>query len=173
MNPHAVLAALQDHPQRAFWSASDVASACGPPISEALEALATLVQQDAISTVAADLYTNPFSTYTAEALAGALRTPSYLSLEYALHFHNVLPQLSWSLTSVTTAARHVMVVNGWPYEYESVPKAVFGGFIRTSDPATRAPLALATPTKALLDWPTVAASSAIGPLRASRPCGTT
>lgn len=152
MTPHAVLAVLQDHPRRPFWSAFDVAHACGAPIPEARAALATLVQQDALATIAGDLYTNPFSTYTAEALAGALLGPSYLSLEYALHCHNVLPQGSWTLTSVTTAPRRVMVVEGWRFEYESVPEPVFGGFAWASDPATDAPVALATPTKALLDW---------------------
>ena len=152
MNPRAIVAALQDQPRRPFWLASDVASACGTQIPETREALDRLVQQGAISALAGDLYANPFSTYTAEALAGALLGPSYLSLEYALHFHNVLPQGSWTLTSVTTAPRRVMVVDGWRYEYESVPKTVFGGFAWSSDPTTDVPIALATPTKALLDW---------------------
>lgn len=102
MNPHAVLAALQDHPHRMCWSASDVERRRGSD-PRSVGGLATLVHQDALSALAADWYANPFGTYTAEALTGALLSPSYLSLEYALHFPNVLPQRSWSRTRVTTA----------------------------------------------------------------------
>ena len=100
-----------------------------------------------------DLYANPFSTYTAETLAGVLPRPSNLSLEYALHFHNVLPQTPWTLTSVTTAPPRVMMVEGWRYESEGVSPRAFGGYDWSHDPNTQLPIAMAAPTKALLDWP--------------------
>lgn len=152
MNHQAILTALQAEPLRPFWSASDVARACGVETPEAGKALATLIQQGQLSVLGDDLYANPFSTYTADTLAGALLRPSYLSLEYALHFHNVLPQTPWTLTSVTTAPRRVMVVDGWRYEYESVPPHAFGGYDWFPDPSTAVPIAMATPEKALLDW---------------------
>lgn len=152
MNPHAVLAALQTQPLRPFWSVSDVVRTCRVQAPEARRALATLIQQGDLSALGDDLYANPFSPYTADTLAGALLRPSYLSLEYALHFHNILPQTPWTLTSVTTAARRVMVVDGWRYEYESVSPHAFGGYDWSHDPNTNVPIAVATPTKALLDW---------------------
>lgn len=56
----------------------------------------------------------------------------------------------WILASITTAPPRVLTITGWRYEYESVPAPVFGGFARAPDPATEVPVALATPTKALL-----------------------
>lgn len=152
MNRQAILAALKAEPLRPFWSASDVARACGVEAPEARAVLATMIRKGDLPVLGEDLYANPFSTYTADALAGALLRPSYLSLEYALHFHNVLPQTPWTLTSVTTAARRVAVVDGWRYEYESVPAHAFGGYACSHDPNTNVPIPMATPTKALLDW---------------------
>ena len=147
-----ILEALQAEPLRPFWSESDVARACRVQTPEVRQSLGALIRQGRLSMLGNDLYANPFSTYTVDALAGALLRPSYLSLEYALHFHNVLPQTPWTLTSITTAPCRVMVVNGWRYEYESVSPHCFGGYNWSHAPNTHVSIAMATPTKALLDW---------------------
>ncbi len=68
-----------------------MARSCGGQTLEASRAVSLLIQQGDRPVLAEDLYANPFSTYTIDTLAGTLVRPSYLSLEYALHFHNVLP----------------------------------------------------------------------------------
>jgi len=57
--------------------------------------------------------------------ANSLYTPSYISLEYALSFHGLIPEGVYVITCVTTQPRKTITIEGRTFEYTRVPA---GGF---------------------------------------------
>ena len=84
-----------------------------------------------------------------EEVACFLRTPSYVSCEWALDLHGVLAQAPTVLTVITLAptagARSRIVFHGVTVEHSRISPALFSGF------EPREGFNLATPEKALLD----------------------
>jgi len=78
-------------------------------------------------------------------LANFLVYPSYVSLESALCFYGILPQFTYTITSVSTLKSRKIIYQDKEYEFAHLAKKYFFGFEKEKD------FLLATPEKALLD----------------------
>ena len=77
--------------------------------------------------------------------AGVILSPSYISLESALTFYGILPQFTYSITSVTTQKTRKYEIGGKEYEYAKIKKSLFSDYIKKDN------FLIATPEKALID----------------------
>lgn len=61
-------------------------------------------------------------------LANKLYEPSYISLEFALSYHGVIPETVYEITSVTSKAPRKFSVFGKQYTYRHIQKNAFTGY---------------------------------------------
>lgn len=96
------------------------------------------------------LRTDPPST---EEIANALYKPSYISLEYALAKYHIIPEIVYTITSVTTKPTRLFEVNNIAFEYLTIKKNAFTGYVlqKKADIRMRHVL-IAEPEKALVDY---------------------
>jgi predicted transcriptional regulator of viral defense system len=82
-------------------------------------------------------------------LANKLCEPSYVSLEFALAFHRVIPETVYEITSVTTKPTKQFNTLGKIFSYHHIKKEAFTGYIvyRQRDISTL----IADPEKAFVD----------------------
>ena len=85
-----------------------------------------------------------------EVIANALYRPSYLSLEYALSCHGVIPEMPYTVTSVTTKSTTAFTVRGKVFSYIKIKRSAFTGYA----PEKRGDdtVFIAEPEKALVDY---------------------
>ncbi|MBI2118753.1 MAG: hypothetical protein HYT97_03895 [Elusimicrobia bacterium] len=97
-----------------------------------------------IQTLKRGLYCFPDRVESKSQIAQVLFTPSYLSLEWALHHYELLPDVVFSLTLVSPRGSRTFMTPYGEFIYRRIHPDLFFGF----DPAT----GMATPEKALLDY---------------------
>lgn len=78
-------------------------------------------------------------------LANFLINPSYVSLESALSFYGILPQFTYTITSVTPLKSQKIIHQEKEYEFSHLSSKYFFSFIKKDK------FLMATPEKALLD----------------------
>lgn len=61
-------------------------------------------------------------------LANRLYEPSYVSLEFALSYHRVIPETVYAVTSVTTKSTRSFVVSGKRFIFQRIKKQAFTGY---------------------------------------------
>lgn len=61
-------------------------------------------------------------------VANKLYSPSYLSLEFALSYHGVIPETVYEITSVTTKATRRFETLGKIFSYRKIKKAAYTGY---------------------------------------------
>ena len=83
-------------------------------------------------------------------IANKLYQPSYLSLETALSYHQLIPETVYSLTSVTTKATREFEALGQSFSYTRVKKSVFQGYQLITTGNDR--FLMAEPEKAVADY---------------------
>lgn len=66
----------------------------------------------------------PPDVYVANKLYG----PSYISLEFALSYHGVIPETVYEITSVTTKATRRFEALGKSFSYRKIKKAAYTGY---------------------------------------------
>lgn len=62
-------------------------------------------------------------------LANALYNPSYISREFALSYHGVIPETVYEITSVTTKPTRRFETTGKVYSYRRIKKPAFTGYV--------------------------------------------
>lgn len=77
--------------------------------------------------------------------ANLILSPSYISLESALTYYGVLPQFTYSITSVTTQKSKRFEIGGKEYEYTKISSNYYSDFVKKDN------FLIATPEKALID----------------------
>lgn len=82
-------------------------------------------------------------------IAGILKKPSYISLEKALEFHNLIPEAVTVYTSVTPKRPERIVSNIGIFDYRHIKNSLFWGY--DSVTVNRQTAFIAHPEKALLD----------------------
>jgi len=83
-------------------------------------------------------------------IANILYQPSYLSLEWALSFYSIIPEVIYPITSVTTKPTREFNVLNRVFSYQTIKKEAFCGyFINQSEDGS---FLIATPEKALADY---------------------
>ena len=82
-------------------------------------------------------------------IANHLSRPSYVSLETALSFYHLIPEQSFTITSVTTLKTNHYETPKGNFIYQSVKPSLFFGYRVL--PSQHRPILIAEPEKALLD----------------------
>jgi predicted transcriptional regulator of viral defense system len=96
------------------------------------------------------LYTLKTDPPIEEEIANLLYRPSYLSFEYALGIHNIIPEMPYTITSATTKPTRIFQTDEKSFSYFAIKRQAFTGYI----PVKRAgrTILLAEPEKALVDY---------------------
>jgi predicted transcriptional regulator of viral defense system len=83
-------------------------------------------------------------------IANILYEPSYVSLEAALAFHHVIPEVVYTITSVTTKATRTHRVKQLTYAYHKIKRQAYTGY----EPIDQGgfTVLMATPEKAFVDY---------------------
>jgi len=82
-------------------------------------------------------------------LANKLYEPSYISLEFALSYHRVIPETVYEITSVTPKATRRFETLGKIYSYRKIKKTAFTGY--TIEKQKGFSFQIADPEKAFVD----------------------
>ena len=85
-----------------------------------------------------------------EYLAGVIRSPSYLSLEYALSKYGIIPEAVFAITSITTKSTRSYQSGLTGFYYRNLKTKLFTGF--TEQNFGKQKIRIATPAKALFDF---------------------
>ncbi|MCK4818073.1 hypothetical protein KA005_20050, partial [bacterium] len=83
-------------------------------------------------------------------IAAILIRPSYISLEKALEYHNLIPEAVPVYTSVTTKRQGRFVSRVGIFDYKHIQESLFWGY--TSSTVKQQTAFVASPEKALLDF---------------------
>lgn len=83
-------------------------------------------------------------------IANKLYQPSYISLETALSYHQLIPEVVYSITSVTTKATREFVALEQSFSYTRIKKTVFQGYKLMTIGSDR--FLMAEPEKAVADY---------------------
>lgn len=83
-------------------------------------------------------------------LANKLYEPSYISLEFALSFHGIIPETVYEITSVTPKSTRRFSIMGKSFSYHRIKKEAFCGYtpLKQND----AVFLIAEPEKAFVDF---------------------
>ena len=95
------------------------------------------------------LYAFPDAFPPDSLIANKLYEPSYISLQFALSYHGVIPETVYEITSITTKATRRFEVEGKIYTYRRIKQSAFSGY-RTERQAGISFL-IAEPEKAFVD----------------------
>lgn len=82
-------------------------------------------------------------------IANKLCEPSYISLEFALSYHSIIPEVVYSLTSVTTKSKREYSALGKVFSYRQIKKEAYTGY--TLRQYGGRSFFIADPEKALVD----------------------
>lgn len=83
-------------------------------------------------------------------LANKIYQPSYLSLEYALNYYGIIPDIPGVYTSVTTRGTEKFTNEFGTYSYRKIKKELFAGYTIVEN--NKIFYSIATPEKALMDY---------------------
>ncbi|HSV96463.1 MAG TPA: hypothetical protein VLM75_05945 [Spirochaetota bacterium] len=94
------------------------------------------------------LRAGPFSR---EILANLIYGPSYISLEYALSYHQMIPEWVRNVTSVTSAKNKSFTTPVGVFTYRHLPVSLFTSGVRSIPMSDGRSFLIATPEKAIAD----------------------
>jgi predicted transcriptional regulator of viral defense system len=97
------------------------------------------------------LYSLQIQPPSEEEIANALLRPSYISFEYALAYHNVLPEMVYTVTSATTKDTRQFVIEDKTFSYYTIKKEAYTGY-EAVQKGERQKILIAEPEKALADY---------------------
>jgi hypothetical protein len=86
-----------------------------------------------------------------EHIAFRMYDPSYVSLEWALYKHGLMPDIPYNVTSITAKPTRDFETPFGSFIYKSVKPDLFFGYVKRED-APDQPYLMALPEKALLDY---------------------
>jgi predicted transcriptional regulator of viral defense system len=89
--------------------------------------------------------------YSREILANLIYGPSYISLEYALSYHGLIPERVESLTSVTTGRSRTFITPVGLFTYRMIPLPAFRAGMTRIELVDGGAFLIATPEKAIVD----------------------
>lgn len=128
-----------------LFSLSDLLVLTGEKRSTISVQLARLTGKGIVENPVRGWYSNPFRPPTPEELSMVIRTPSYLSMEYALSKHGILSQNVFTYTLVTPKLPYTFRNDMDTFEYHQVKRSLFWGY------KTEGIVLTAEPEKALID----------------------
>ena len=90
-----------------------------------------------------------------EEIANALYKPSYISFEYALAHYNIIPEMTYHVTSATTKPTRLFTTDNTSFSYNTIKQEAYTGYILSHINERR--FYIAEPEKALVDYMYLAA----------------
>lgn len=112
--------------------------------------LETYTKQGLFVRLKKDLYALKDKMPNEEVIANALYRPSYISLEYALARHGIIPEMPYTVTSVTTKATASFDVLGKEFTYRKTKIGAYTGY--APEKVFGKTVFIAEPEKALADY---------------------
>ncbi len=97
-----------------------------------------------------NLYTLKMNPPKEEVIANALYKPSYLSMEYVLSRHGIIPESVYVITSISTKATTNFDVLGRKFSYQKIKKSAYTGYV--PEKVHNKTIFIAEPEKALVDY---------------------
>jgi predicted transcriptional regulator of viral defense system len=95
-------------------------------------------------------FSNKKELINQEHLAHKIYEPSYISLEWALHYYGLIPEIVYNVTSISTKATRKFKNDFGLFIYRNIKKELFWGY-KKEEKNGQAYL-IAEPEKALLDY---------------------
>ena len=83
-------------------------------------------------------------------IANRLYAPSYVSFEYALSLHRLIPETVYAVTSATPRLTREFTAGGRTFEYARIQRAAYGGY--RPEQRNGVTVLIAEPEKALVDY---------------------
>lgn len=127
MNWHLLEKTLKDK-KILLFSALDVQRLFGTTKIATTFLLHRYAQKGFIIRIKRGLYGFPEALPPEPFIANKLYEPSYLSLDFALSYHRIIPENVYEMTSVTSKATRTFETLGKIYSYRCVKKSVFTGY---------------------------------------------
>lgn len=112
----------------ALFSARDVQTLFGVSPTAATMLLHRYAKRGFVARVKRGLYVFPDTLPPELYLANKLYSPSYISREFALSYHRVIPETVYEITSVTTKATRKFERFGKVYSYRKILSRAFTGY---------------------------------------------
>lgn len=85
-------------------------------------------------------------------VAGWIYSPSYISMESALHIYGLIPDVTQQITSITPITTKKYVTQRGVFTFSKIKQELFFGFESAQDETSDLSYNIATPAKALLDY---------------------
>ncbi|MFY9402865.1 MAG: hypothetical protein WAQ07_05615 [Candidatus Omnitrophota bacterium] len=95
------------------------------------------------------VYSFPDTSIPDVYLANKLYAPSYVSLEFALSFYRIIPEVTYEITSVTTKPTRKFSAQDKIFSFRKIKKEAFGGYYLLRKEGING--LIAEPEKALVD----------------------
>ncbi|MFY9457741.1 MAG: hypothetical protein WAP23_02325 [Candidatus Spechtbacterales bacterium] len=111
-----------------LFTAGDIRVLFGLSQSAAVKLLHRYSRQNFILRLKRGLYALADSALPELFIAGKLYEPSYVSREFALSYHRVIPETVYEITSVTPKATRRFEKLGKIYSYRKIKKSAFTGY---------------------------------------------
>jgi predicted transcriptional regulator of viral defense system len=113
----------------ALFSARDVETLLGVSKVAATFLLFRYAKKGIIIRIKRGLYVFPDALPPELYLANKLYNPSYISREFALSYHGIIPETVYEITSVTTKSTRLFETLGKIYSYRKIKKSAFTGYV--------------------------------------------
>ena len=84
-----------------------------------------------------------------ELIANRIYAPSYISFEYAMARHGLIPESVYTVTSATTKTTREFTVNNKAYTYSHIKKTAYRGYV--TEKMNGSTILIASPEKAFVD----------------------
>jgi len=111
-----------------IFSASDICVLFGVSVVAAAALLHRYKKREFILQLKRGLYVFPDFLPPEVYIANKLYSPSYISLEFALSYHGVIPEVVYEITSVTTKAKRRFETLGKIFSYRKIKKVAYTGY---------------------------------------------
>jgi len=111
-----------------IFNASDIRSLFGVSSVAASALLYRYKKQGFILQLKKGFYVFPDALPPDVYVANKLYTPSYISLEFALSYHGVIPETVYEITSVTTKATRRFEALGKVFSYRKIKRIAYTGY---------------------------------------------
>lgn len=114
--------------------------------------LSRFARKDLIHSLKKGLYCFDPSTIDELEVAHYLYSPSYLSLETALHYYGLIPDIPQAVTSITTVTTKKIITENGTFYYTRIKLPLYFGYHSVLSPTSGGYFSIAKKEKALLDY---------------------
>ncbi len=132
-----------------IFSSRDIQAIFGVSTQAATMILHRYTKKGVIIRIKRGMYSLPDTIPPELYIANKLYSPSYVSREFALSYHGIIPEMVYEITSVSTKPTRRFQTVGKIYSYRRIIKTAFTGY--TLEKQRGFTFLIATPEKAFVD----------------------